>query len=102
MVSLNEASLDLREISPLSRNSCIAGTGRPGYTGQRTSQKIYGISTDYRGWLTIVTSPKVPAGHLIYPASVRDTAKSGMSCTTVKVQRIRSGTEEVEREAGIE
>src|SRR4051794_32128681 len=80
MVSPNEASFNLRESFPLSRNICIAGSKRPGSTGQRTSQKICPLSTDYRDWSNIATSPKVSADDLIYPADVRDTAKSRMGC----------------------
>jgi hypothetical protein len=35
----------------------------------------------YRGWLLTVTSPKDEAGDLVYPASVRDTTKSGIGCS---------------------
>ncbi len=79
MVSPNEASLDLRETSPLPRNilhSC--GVKDHGMTGQRTNRKIFMISTGCRGWLFILTSPKVSADNLIYSADVRDTAKSGI------------------------
>jgi hypothetical protein len=34
----------------------------------------------YRGGLHFVTSPKDDMGHLIYPMSVQDTAKSGIGC----------------------
>ncbi|MGH9959514.1 MAG: hypothetical protein ACREBC_20700 [Pyrinomonadaceae bacterium] len=36
--------------------------------------------TSYRGWLGTIASPKDDAGHLVYPASGRDTAKSGIGC----------------------
>jgi hypothetical protein len=34
----------------------------------------------YRGWSHFVTSPKDDMGHLTYPISVQDTAKSGIGC----------------------
>jgi hypothetical protein len=78
MVSPNEASFDLREIDPLSRNICIAGNTQPGYTGQRTSQKLVANTTDCQDWSVISTNPKVLTGYLNYPVNVRDTAKSGI------------------------
>jgi hypothetical protein len=35
-------------------------------------------SKDGRDWSMRYTSPKAEAGHLTYPASIRDTAKSGI------------------------
>jgi hypothetical protein len=81
MVSPNEASLDLREITPLSRNNLHTAACETTDTGQRTSQKMSSISTDYQDWSGIDTSPKVLADHLNYPANVRDTAKSGIGCS---------------------
>jgi hypothetical protein len=42
-------------------------------TGQRTSES-------YRGWSRGSTIPKDGTGNLVYPVSVRDTAKSRMGC----------------------
>jgi hypothetical protein len=78
-VSANEASFNLRETSPLSRNILLSWEmNAPADTGQRTSPKVVLIPTDYQGWFHTSTSPKVSAGHLNYPADVRDTAKSGI------------------------
>ena len=78
MVSPNEASVDLREINPLSRNNLHSRElTAPTDTGQRTNQRLEVRANDYRDWSLLYTSPKVSAGYLIYPADVRDTAKSG-------------------------
>jgi hypothetical protein len=79
MMNPNEASVNPREKCPLSRNilhSC--GFNDHGTTGQRMSRKVSVIPTGYRGWLLLITSPKVSAGYLTYPADVRDSAKSGL------------------------
>jgi len=81
MVSPNEVSFNLRKTSSLSRNICIARNDEPGYTGQRTNQKIYPCSTGYRSWLADITSSKISLGKPEYPNDVRDTAKSGIGCT---------------------
>ena len=75
-MSPTEASFDLRERYPLSRNilhswELIA----PTTTGQRTNQRLEPFAEGYRDR---VTDLPVSAGHLNYPADVRDTAKSGM------------------------
>jgi hypothetical protein len=77
-VSPNEASLDLRETCPLSRNILhTCEVMAYGYTGQQMNQRMR-FSNGCRHWLQSCTSAKVSAGHLIYPADVWDTAKSGM------------------------
>ena len=82
MVSPNKASLDLREKSPLSRNTLHScGVKDHGTTGQRTDQKVFVAPTGHRGWLLTLTSPKDPTGHLSYPAGVRDSAESGLGHT---------------------
>jgi hypothetical protein len=45
------------------------------FRGQRTSQL-----EGYRNWLRGSTSSKDGTGHLDYPVSVRDSAKSGLGC----------------------
>jgi len=78
-VSLNEASLDLREIDPLSRNilhSC--GVGDHGTTGQRTNQKLVQPTTGFRCRLHVVTGKKGSTSNLNYLVDVRDSAKSGL------------------------
>jgi len=80
MVSPNEASFDLRETLPLSRNICIAGSSDSGYTGQRTSQRSLSSTNDCQDWLLGSTSQKVALGKPDYPNVVRDTAKSGIGC----------------------
>ena len=42
------------------------------------NQRMGSYSNGYRDWSSLYTSPKVPAGYLIYPVGIRDTAKSGM------------------------
>src|SRR5215471_19134840 len=76
MVSPNEAGLNLRERALLPRNTLHTHNES---TGQRMIPKRQ--SEDGRDWSMFCTSPKVGAGHLIYPASIRDTAKSGIGCT---------------------
>jgi len=76
-VSPTEASFDLRERYPLSRNilhswELIA----PTTTGQRTNQRLEPFAEGYREWC--VTSLQVSGGYLTYLPDVRDTAKSGM------------------------
>jgi len=78
MASPNEASFDLREINPLSRNILHSGSNAPTDTGQRMNQRMGSYSNGYRDWSSLYTSPKAPAGYLIYPVGIRDTAKSGM------------------------
>src|SRR2546428_1754749 len=79
MVSPNKASLDLREIFPLSRNILhTSGMKAHRNTGQRTNQKIVISSTGYRDWSFCPTSLKASASYLNYLADVRDSAKSGL------------------------
>jgi len=81
MVSPNEASLNLRENPPLSRNTLhTCEMVAYGYTGQRTNQKTLFYSTGYRSWLVMNTGVKVSLGKPDYPTDVRDTAKSGIGC----------------------
>ena len=77
MASPNEVRLDLRETDPLPRNTLhsLEGLG-PDNTGERMRTK--GQTNGYRDWLHGDTSPKVSADYLLYPADIRDTAKSGM------------------------
>lgn len=78
MVSPNKANVDLREMSPLPRNTLHScGVKDHSNTGQRASQLAVLIPTGYRGWLLHFTNPKVSAGYLNYPADARDSAKSG-------------------------
>lgn len=35
---------------------------------------------DYRDWLGTIASPKDETGHLLYPVSGRNSAKSGLGC----------------------
>jgi hypothetical protein len=72
MVSSNEADFDLRETAPLPRNILHTLGWHPGVHGAANEPM------GYRGWLLTITSPKDEAGNLVYPASVRDTTKSGM------------------------
>ena len=69
----NKADCNLRERALLSRNTLHTHLES---TGQRMILK--GSPEDGRDWSMSCTSPKVEAGHLIYPASIRDTAKSGI------------------------
>src|SRR2546425_7513433 len=56
MVSSTKAGFDLRETSPLPRNTLHScGVKDHGTTGQRASLKIADISTDYRDWLVLIT-----------------------------------------------
>ena len=80
MVSANEAGFNLRERSPLPRNILHSLVSRPGCPGQRPHPTVRPCLTDDQGWLWRITSPKGAAGHLTYPATGRDTAKSGMGC----------------------
>jgi hypothetical protein len=78
-VSPNEASFDLRENYPLSRNILHSrDLATRADTGQRTNPRRERSYGGYRGWSSPCTSPKVSTGYLIYPVDVRDTAKSGM------------------------
>ena len=82
MVSSNKAGLDLRKTRPLPRNilhSC--GVMDHGSTGQRASQKVLQIQSDFRGWSSDFTSPKDSTDYLTYSADVRDTATSGIGLT---------------------
>jgi hypothetical protein len=82
MVSPHEASVDLRENFPPSRNILHSRkVVAPTDTGRRTSLKVPPFPIDYRGWLVARTSQKVSTGHLTYPVDVRDTAESGMGHT---------------------
>ena len=79
MVSSNKAGLDLRETPPLSRNILHAWSCEPSnYSGQQMNPMISRSSKDDRHWLWLPTSTKVEASHLIYLASIWDSAKSGL------------------------
>jgi len=78
MVSSNEADFDLREIDPLPRNILQDQGLIPEYTGQRMNPRISLLSKGCHGWLFLLTSQKVSAGYLNYPADIRDSAESGL------------------------
>jgi hypothetical protein len=81
MVSHNEAGFNLREMAPLPRNILhTRENGTHGSTGQRTNLDREYDGRGCRGRTEDDTDQKVEAGYLNYPASVRDTAKSGMGC----------------------
>jgi hypothetical protein len=85
MVSLNQAGFNLRESEHLPRNilhsqrtEIISSALSP-----RGSERIFWYSQHLR--IAEFGSPhfpntKVETGHLLYPVSVRDTAKSGIGC----------------------
>jgi hypothetical protein len=50
-------------------------------TRQRTNLAVFYGPIDYRVCFHSISKPKGSAGYLIYPADVRDTAKSGMGCS---------------------
>lgn len=75
MVSSNKAGFNLRENAPLPRTLHKA---QKRLTRQRPNPSS--LQSGYRGWLSYCASPKDDAGHLSYPASGRDTAKSGTGC----------------------
>jgi hypothetical protein len=72
MVSPNEAGFNLRERELLPRNTLHTPNES---TGQRM---IRGDNPEGRDWSMRYTSLKAEAGDLTYPASIRDTAKSGI------------------------
>jgi len=72
-VSPNEAGFNLRERISCS-GTCIK------CTGQRPKLMVRLPPSSCRSWLRLTTSPKDETGHLIYPVSGRDTAKSGIGC----------------------
>lgn len=79
MVSASKAGFDLREISPLPRNTLhTCGVKAHGSTGQRTSLRSKPEIAGYRGWSRTHTSPKDGTGDLPYPVPVRDSAASGL------------------------
>jgi hypothetical protein len=77
MVSSNKAGFNLRENEPLSRNTLHTPQE---FTRQRTNPTALCYPMGYRSRSLTHTGSKVEAGHLIYPVSVRDTAKSRMGC----------------------
>jgi hypothetical protein len=78
MVSSNEAGFDLREMCPLLRNILHNQSHDLVYTGQRTYPEVAHYPKGNQDWSSTHTSQKVLTGNLIYPVSVRDTAKSGI------------------------
>lgn len=70
-----EAGFNLREIEPLSRTLHKA---LQRLTGLRTNPDAISYLTGY--FFLALASLEVEAGHLSYPASVRDSAKSGLGC----------------------
>jgi hypothetical protein len=78
MVSASKAGFDLREISPLPRNTLhTCGVKAHGSTGRRTSL-MRPDTAGYRGWARTHPSPKDGTGNLHYPVPVRDSAASGL------------------------
>jgi len=89
MVSPNEASFNLRESFPLSRNMLHSRELTTlADTGQRTNHSFGCLMNGYRDWRFCLSSPKVSTSHLIYLVEVRDTAKSGMGCLVIATYRI--------------
>jgi len=75
MASSNEAGFNLRESHPLSRKILPAcGVMAHENTGQRTSLRATESGKTFR------LLPKDEMGYLVYPISVRDSAKSGLGC----------------------
>jgi hypothetical protein len=75
MVSANEAGFYLRETSPLSHNILFSsGVVSGNEVGQRTNLDV---SRRRKGYCIM----QVEASHLIYLASVRNSAKSGLGST---------------------
>ena len=78
MVSHSQADFDLRENQPPSRNTLLTreiGTRVHGTADEPDDHLTVG---GYRSRQFQSAGTKVEAGHLNYPAPVRDTAKSGM------------------------
>jgi hypothetical protein len=72
MVSANEAGFYLRETSPLSHNILFTpGVVPRSDVGQRTNLNVSRFLKDY-------CNMQIEAGYSVYPASVRDSAKSGL------------------------
>ena len=86
MASSNEGNFNLRKTPSLQRNILhssrmeIASRAER-FTGQRPNPNVIAVQRDCRSWLFILTSLKVDAGHLNYPASGRDSAERGLGCT---------------------
>jgi len=78
MVSSNKADFDLRESSPLSRNTLHnCGVEDHGTTGQRTDWKLLRATTSLRSWLSASASTKAAMSNLTYLIDVRDSVKNG-------------------------
>ena len=45
---------------------------------QRMNPAVLRVPKDYRGWLLLITNPKIEISNLNYLISIRDPAKSGM------------------------
>jgi hypothetical protein len=73
MVSPSEARFNLRERNPLSQ---ILHKAQQRLMRQRPNSE----AMSYRDWLGTIASSKDDAGHLIYPASGRDSSKRGLGC----------------------
>jgi hypothetical protein len=83
MVSENEAGFNLRETFPLPRNTLHSlEVMAQADTGQRSHPMSSMHLKDDRGWTGHGASPKDVRGHLKYPLTDRDTAKSGMGWAT--------------------
>lgn len=76
-MSSYKAGFNPRENEPLSRNTLHTLLES---TRQRTNPAALRYPMGFRDWSLGHTNPKVGAGHLIYPVSVRDTAKSRIGC----------------------
>lgn len=75
MVSSNKAGFNLREIIPLSQ---ILRKALERLMGQRPDPNACSHQKGHRNWSSENTSSKIGAGYLNYPASGRDSAKSGL------------------------
>lgn len=85
MVSSNEAGFNLRKTPSLQRNILHSHrmeiiSRADGFTGQRPIPKQIIELRGCRSWSVSCASPKVDTGHLNYPVSGRDSAKSGSGC----------------------
>jgi len=80
MVSSNKADFNLREIAPLPRNTLHILPEKQKSTGRRMNLMAVVYPEGYRDWSFVYTSSKDDASHLIYLASIRDSAERGSGC----------------------
>jgi hypothetical protein len=79
MVSSTKADFDLRENTPLPRNTLhIWEIVASDIRGSERAWKASPYPTGYQDWLDHLTSPKVSASNPNYLADARDTVKNGM------------------------